>query len=95
MRAEIQTCVTAPAKAPALAMLKLPLVSLAPPLMAARERPKKAPPVMNIIAGVAMAATCQPRYWKTYRPVSMRPIVAYPVKMETSARTPCKKVDKI
>lgn len=80
---------TAPAMAPALAMLKCPTIRLEPPAVAAMDSPKKAPPVTNITAGVAMAATLQPRNWNTNRPASMRAMVAYPVAMDTSARIPC------
>ena len=33
-------------------------------------------PVKSMMSGVAAAATFQPRYWKTNRPVSMSVIVA-------------------
>jgi hypothetical protein len=49
------------------------------------ERPKNAPPATSITAGVAAAATLQPRNWNTNLPASIRKIVTYPVAIETSA----------
>ena len=50
-------CVTAPASAPAMAILAGSIPATLMPWLAASESPKKAPPAASMTPGVAAAAT--------------------------------------
>ncbi len=82
-----RTCVMTPAAAPRPATVAASMPPGSRPICATTLVPKKATPETSMMAGVAAAATPQPRYWNTKRLVSMRAMVVMPVYVATSART--------